>query len=88
MARPRPTPRGSSSTRTKSHKRTAKFKFVSSEASSTFECKLDRKPFKPCVSPKKYKRLKPGKHVFEVRATDPAGNRDKTPATKKFRVLP
>jgi hypothetical protein len=68
--------------------RTAKFRFVSSEASSTFQCRLDMKKFNPCLSPKKYKRLKPGKHVFEVRAVDPAGNRDKTPATRKFRVLP
>jgi hypothetical protein len=72
----------------RSHKRTAKFRFVSSEVRSTFQCKLDGGKFKPCLSPKKYKRLKPGKHVFEVRAIDPAGNRDKTPATRKFRVLP
>lgn len=72
----------------RSHKRTAKFRFVSSEAGSTFQCKLDKKRFKPCRSPKKYKRLKPGKHVFQVRAIDAAGNRDKTPATRKFRVLP
>jgi CSLREA domain-containing protein len=72
----------------RSRKRTAKFRFTSSEAGSTFQCKLDKKKFKPCRSPKKYKRLKPGKHVFEVRAIDPAGNRDKTPATRKFRVLP
>lgn len=72
----------------RSHKRTAKFRFVSSEAGSTFQCKLDKKSFKPCLSPKKYKRLKPGRHVFEVRAIDAAGNRDKTPATWKFRVLP
>ncbi|HEY5816621.1 MAG TPA: hypothetical protein VIS95_09845 [Solirubrobacterales bacterium] len=68
--------------------RTAKFRFVSSEAGSTFECKLDKKKFKPCRSPKKYKRLKPGKHVFQVRAVDAAGNRDKTPAKRKFRTLP
>jgi Right handed beta helix region len=73
--------------RARSHKRTAKFKFVSSEAGSTFQCKLDRRPFKPCRSPKRYKRLKPGKHVFKVRAIDAAGNRDKTPAARKFRVL-
>jgi CSLREA domain-containing protein len=71
----------------RSHKRTAKFRFVSSEANSTFQCKLDRKPFKPCRSPKKYKRLRPGKHVFQVRAIDAAGNRDKSPAKKTFRVL-
>jgi nitrous oxidase accessory protein NosD len=68
--------------------RTAKFKFVSSEAGSTFQCKLDKRPFKPCRSPKRYKHLKPGMHVFEVRAVDAAGNRDKTPATRRFRVLP
>jgi len=68
--------------------RTAKFKFVSSEAGSTFQCRLDKKKFNPCRSPKKYKRLKPGKHVFEVRAIDAVGNKDKTPATRKFRVLP
>src|SRR6266542_921870 len=60
--------------------RTATFKFRSSEPRSTFKCKLDRKPVKPCVSPKRYRRLKPGKHVFKVRATDPAGNADRTPA--------
>ena len=65
----------------------AKFKFTSTEAGSTFQCKLDRKPFKPCRSPKKYKGLKPGKHVFKVRATDAAGNTDPSPAVKKFKVL-
>ncbi len=68
--------------------RTAKFRFVSSEAGSTFQCRLDKRKFKPCLSPKKYKRLKPGKHVFEVRAVDRAGNRDKTPATRRFRIFP
>ena len=70
----------------RTHKRTVKFKFVSSEAGSTFKCKLDRKPTKPCASPKKYSRLKPGKHVFKVFAIDRAGNKDPTPATRKFRV--
>jgi hypothetical protein len=64
-----------------------KFKFTSSEANSTFLCKLDRKPFKKCRSPKKYKKLKPGKHVFKVKAKDAAGNVDPTPAKRVFRVL-
>jgi hypothetical protein len=68
--------------------RTAKFKFASNEAGSTFQCRLDEKPFKPCRSPKRYKRLKPGKHVFEVRAIDAVGNKDKTPATRRFRIQP
>ena len=73
--------------RKRSHRRRAKFIFTSSEAGSTFRCKLDRRPVRPCGSPKKYRKLKPGKHVFEVSAIDSAGNRDRTPATRRFRVL-
>jgi CSLREA domain-containing protein len=65
---------------------TAKFKFKSNEAGSTFQCKLDKGKFKKCKSPKTYKKLKPGRHVFKVRATDRAGNVGK-PAPRKFTVL-
>ena len=71
----------------KTHKRKATFKFTSTEGKSTFQCKLDKKPFKACGSPKTYKKLKPGKHVFKVRAIDKAGNVDPTPAKRKFTVL-
>ncbi|HET7454245.1 MAG TPA: NosD domain-containing protein [Solirubrobacterales bacterium] len=71
----------------KTHKTTVKFKFTATEAGSTFQCKMDRKPFKACASPKKYKKLKPGKHVFKVRAIDKAGNVDPTPAKRAFTVL-
>jgi CSLREA domain-containing protein len=65
---------------------TAKFKFSSNEKGSKFECKLDRQKFKPCKSPKKYKGLKPGKHVFKVRALK-GKNVDPTPAKRKFKIL-
>jgi hypothetical protein len=71
----------------KTHKTTVAFRFKSTVGKSTFQCKMDRKPFKPCSSPKKYKKLKPGKHVFQVRAIDNAGNVDPTPAKRKFTVL-
>jgi CSLREA domain-containing protein len=64
----------------------ATLKFSSDEPGSTFQCKLDGKPFKACRSPKKYKGLKPGKHVFQVRAVDAAENVDLSPAKKKFEV--
>jgi CSLREA domain-containing protein len=70
----------------KSSKTTAKFKFKSNEAGSKFQCKLDKGKFKTCRSPKTYKKLKPGKHVFKVRATDKAGNVSK-PAKRKFTIL-
>jgi hypothetical protein len=66
--------------------RKAKFKFTSSETGSTFLCKLDKKKFKPCSSPKLYKHLRPGKHKFKVMAVDAAGNADPSPAKRKFRI--
>jgi len=51
-----------------------------------FECKLDRKRFRPCKSPQRL-RLKPGRHVFRVRAVDGAGNADPTPAKRRLRVV-
>jgi len=65
---------------------TAKFRFTSNEPGSRFQCKLDKRKFKPCSSPKKYKKLSDGKHKFKVRAVDPSGNVDATPARKKFKI--
>jgi CSLREA domain-containing protein len=63
---------------------TAKFVFSANEK-STFKCKLDKKAWAKCKSPKKYKKLKPGKHVFKVKATDTAGSVSKV-LTRKFTV--
>jgi len=70
----------------KSTSSTAKFEFTANEAGSTFQCKLDGKAFATCRSPKTYKKLKPGKHVFKVKATDAAGNVGVV-LTRKFTVL-
>ena len=64
----------------------AKFKLSSTEVGSKFQCKLDRKRFRPCRPKLKAKKLKRGKHVLKVRAVDAAGNVDPTPAKKVFRV--
>jgi hypothetical protein len=59
--------------KTKKKKAKAKFRFAADEPAS-FECRVDKKPYKPCASPKTVK-VKPGKHSFRVRATDDdAGN--------------
>lgn len=52
----------------------------------TYECKLDKKPFTACVSPKKYKKLKKGSHTISVRALDQHGHADSTPAKQAFKV--
>jgi hypothetical protein len=70
-----------------SKKKKAKFEFVSSEpAGAEFLCKLDKGNFTPCTSPKKYKKLKKGKHTFQVASRDAAGNLDPTPAVEKFKI--
>jgi Tol biopolymer transport system component len=72
--------------RRKSRKRKAKFRFRSSESGSSFECRLDKRKWRACKSPRKLKRLKRRRHRFRVRATDIAGNTDKTPAKHKFKI--
>jgi hypothetical protein len=78
----------------KTDKPKARFTFTSTEAGATFQCRLKGKGVKkalkryaPCASPKRYKKLAPGKYRFLVFATDAAGNADLTPAKKKFKVL-
>jgi hypothetical protein len=49
--------------------KTAKFTFKATNVSgATFECKLDKAKWARCKSPKTYKKLKPGRHTFQVRA--------------------
>jgi hypothetical protein len=59
---------------------TATFTFTANQAGSTFACRLDGAAFTGCASPVTYTGLGLGGHSFEVRATDPAGNIDASPA--------
>lgn len=65
----------------------ARFAFTSNETGSRFQCSLDGSRFRACKSPKRYRGLRPGKHVFRVRAIDAAGNVDRTPVKRRFEVL-
>ena len=67
---------------------TPTFKFTSSTPGSTFGCRVDSGPYAPCVAPTTTQQLADGPHTFYVRATDPAGNVDPTPAWRSFRVVP
>jgi hypothetical protein len=67
--------------------RWAEFEFGSSDVGSRFECKLDRRPYRACTSPRRVK-VKLGRHAFRVRAVDLQGLVDPTPEVFRWRVLP
>jgi len=63
----------------------AAFSFAADEVAS-FECKLDTAGFASCVSPRTYSGLTLGRHTFQVRAKDSAGNVDVTPASYSWDI--
>ena len=66
--------------------RIATFRFTSSQAGSKFECKHMAGPWTRCTSPRTYRSLAFGLHTFRVRAIDPSGNIDATPAVRTWRI--
>lgn len=66
--------------------RRAKFTFSSSLSGSSFECKLDKRRFRPCKSPFE-RKLRLGRHVFLLRAISATGTADPTPAVFRWRIL-
>jgi hypothetical protein len=65
----------------------ASFTYDSNEPGSSFECKLDGAAFALCqASGIAYTGLANGPHTFQVRAIDPSGNVDPTPAAYSFSV--
>ncbi len=63
----------------------ASFSF-SSEPAATFDCRLDTGAWAGCATPRSYSALADGKHTFQVRAEDSAGNIDTTPASRSWTV--
>ena len=66
----------------------ATFTFTSSEAGSSFDCRLDGGAWAGCSTPKSYAGLAVGPHSFEVRAKDAVGNVDPTPDMHLDDLLP
>jgi Tol biopolymer transport system component len=65
---------------------TATVAFTSDEPGSDFECSLDGQPFTPCTSPRTWNQLAVGAHGVRVRAVDPVGRTDASPATVTWTV--
>jgi len=67
--------------------RTPTFNFSSpGTPNATFQCSVDGGAFVACTGPITLGPLPLGSHTFAVRAIDPAGNIDPTPATYTWRI--
>ncbi|HSF97837.1 MAG TPA: right-handed parallel beta-helix repeat-containing protein, partial [Ornithinibacter sp.] len=64
------------------------FTFSSNEPDVTYECSLDGAAFTTCAFAVEYsfEETEVGSHTFRVRATDPEGNTDPTPATYTWTI--
>ena len=61
------------------------FRFSSDDPAATFACRIDKEAMQPCQSP--YVRTLPdGSHSFSVRASDPSGKSDGTPAERVWTI--
>jgi hypothetical protein len=72
-----------------SRRRRARIRFTGADNRAgpiTFQCKIDGRLYSGCQSPKVYRRLSVGRHVFRVRARDAAGNIDTTAVRRVFRI--
>jgi hypothetical protein len=49
------------------------FRFSDQTAGASFRCSLDGSAFEPCGSPKVYRHLSRGRHVFRVRSVSAGG---------------
>jgi hypothetical protein len=70
--------------------RTAMFTFTGAGDGGHYECRVDGGPFAACTGPASdfIANLGLGLHSFEVRAIDPAGNVDGSPASRSWTVVP
>lgn len=73
----------------KTKRRKTIFRFTDStgQRGSSFVCKLDRDRWRGCGSPIKLKRLRVGRHVFQVKAVNAVGEWEALPAKRKFQVV-
>ena len=73
--------------KTRKHKVVFRFHDATGQSGTNFVCKLDRRRWKGCGSPKRLKKLALGRHVFAVKAVNQVGVWDNAPAKRAFKVV-
>jgi hypothetical protein len=63
-----------------------RFADVTGQDETEFVCKVDRHGWHGCSSPQRLKRLRPGRHVFEVKGVN-SGIWETNPVARRFKVV-
>jgi hypothetical protein len=73
----------------KTRKRRVVFRFTDAtgQPDTNFICKLDRRRWHQCGSPKRLPRLDRGQHVFKVKGVNAAGVWEARPSARRFKVV-
>jgi hypothetical protein len=74
----------------KTAKRKAIFRFTDTTGSTlgtTFFCRVDKRKWKQCASPLRLAKLRPKRHLVQVKAIDSAGNAESKGVKRGFKVL-
>lgn len=74
----------------KTRSRSPVFRFTDStgQPGTTFQCKVDRKPWRGCASPLRLKKLNRGRHVLAIEAINAVGTPEPQPVKRVFKVVP
>jgi hypothetical protein len=87
LATPKPTVKLLKHPPHRGHDRTPSFRFTSSVPGSTFQCRIDRRPWRTCHSPLMLRNLTLGNHTFRVKAISPTGDASR-PLGFRFVIAP
>ena len=74
--------------KTRSRNPVFRFTDATGQPGTTFQCKVDRKPWKGCMSPVRLKKLSRGRHVLAIKGVNAVGEPESKPAKRTFRVVP
>lgn len=64
-----------------------RFTDATGQAGTRFVCRVDRRAWKRCSSPKRLKGLKRGKHLFEVKGINAVGEAEPKPTRRAFKLV-
>jgi len=73
--------------KTRLRRPTFRFADMTGQPFTKFFCKVDRKRWRECSSPMKLSRLKPGSHVFSLKAVNAVGTPSASPVKRRFKVV-